>query len=99
MPALKALGLKPPNALPGFALGQLRLARAQQRVELKVDEEGTEASAATAVTALRSMEMNFVKLVADKPFVFALRDATTGLIIVAGYVANPVTPDKEAEAK
>jgi serine protease inhibitor len=99
MPTLAAMGFKPPTTLPGFASGKLRLAKAQQRVELKVDEEGTEASAATAVTALRSMEMNFVKLVADKPFVFALRDATTGLIIVAGYVANPVTPDKEAEAK
>jgi serine protease inhibitor len=99
MPTLAAMGFKPPTTLPGFASGPLRLAKAQQRVELKVDEEGTEASAATAVTALRSMQANFVKLVADKPFVFALRDATTGLIIVAGYVANPVTPDKEAEAK
>jgi len=99
MPTLAAMGFKPPTTLPGFAQGQLRLAKAQQRVELKVDEEGTEASAATAVTALRSLQADFVKLVADKPFVFALRDATTGLIIVAGYVANPVTPDKEAEAK
>jgi serine protease inhibitor len=99
MPTLAALGFKPPSTLPGFAKGRLHLARAQQRVELKVDEEGTEASAATAVMANRSLQMNFVKLIADKPFVYALRDATTGLIIVAGYVANPVTPDKEAQAK
>jgi serpin B len=90
LPTLVAMGFRPPATLPGFAPGRLRLAKAQQRVELKVDEEGTEASAATAVVAERGMiEQDFVKLVADKPFVFALRDATTGLIVVAGYVANP----------
>jgi serpin B len=89
MPALVALGLKPPSSLPGFAPGTLRLAKVQQRVELKVDEEGTEAAAATAVTATRSLEGNFLKMVVDKPFVFALRNTTTGLIAVAGYVAKP----------
>lgn len=90
LPTLVAMGFRPPATLPRFAPGPLRLAKAQQRVELKVDEEGTEASAATAVVAERGMiEEDFVKLVADKPFVFALRDATTGLIVVAGYVANP----------
>jgi serine protease inhibitor len=89
MPTLAALGFKTPNTLPGFASGPLRIAKVRQRVELKVDEEGTEAAAATAVTATRSTESNFVKMVADKPFVFALRDATTGLIVVAGYVAKP----------
>jgi hypothetical protein len=29
-------------------------------------------------------------MIADKPFMFALREQTSGLIIVAGYVANPV---------
>jgi serine protease inhibitor len=99
MPTLAAMGFKPPSTLPGFAQGKLRLAKAQQRVELRVDEEGTEASAATAVTTLRSLEMSFIKLVADKPFIYALRDAATGLIVVAGYVANPVMSAKEAEAK
>jgi serine protease inhibitor len=28
-------------------------------------------------------------MVVDKPFVFALRDGTTGLILVAGYVGHP----------
>ncbi|HEY6257111.1 MAG TPA: serpin family protein [Xanthobacteraceae bacterium] len=89
MPALASLGFKPPAALPGFAAGPLRLRKVQQRVELKVDEEGTEAAAATAVTAARSMQPDLVKMVVDKPFVFALRDSTTGLVVVAGYVAKP----------
>jgi len=88
MPALKALGLKPPNTLPGFSRGQLRLAKVQQRVELAVDEEGTEAAAATAVTTTRAAETEFIKFSADKPFMFALRDPS-GLIVIAGYVAHP----------
>ena len=84
MPTLAGLGFKPPSTLPGFAKGTLRLAKAQQRVELTVDEKGTEAAAATAVTTNRSLESDFLKMVVDKPFVFALRDATTGLIVVAG---------------
>ena len=54
MPALKALGLQPQTTLPGFSREPLSLAKAQQRVELKVDEEGAEAAAATAVVATRS---------------------------------------------
>ena len=88
MPALKALGLKPPNALPGFARGPLRLGKVQQRVELTVDEEGTEAAAATAVTTTRSAENEFIRFSADKPFMFALRDQS-GLIVIAGYIARP----------
>jgi serpin B len=88
MPSLKALGLKPSNTLPGFARGQLRLAKVQQRVELAVDEEGTEAAAATAVTTTRASTSEFIKFSADKPFMFALRDQT-GLIVIAGYVARP----------
>jgi serine protease inhibitor len=88
MPALKALGLKPPNTLPGFVRGPLRLGKVQQRVELTVDEEGTEAAAATAVTTTRSAENEFIRFSADKPFMFALRDQS-GLIVVAGYIARP----------
>jgi serpin B len=96
LPALAALGLKPPAALPGFAPGPMQLARVQQRVELKVDEEGTEAAAATAAVTTRSAVGRIVKLVADKPFMFALREQTSGLIIVAGYVANPVATTRAA---
>jgi serine protease inhibitor len=28
-------------------------------------------------------------MVVDRPFMFALRDAVTGLILVAGYVGQP----------
>jgi serine protease inhibitor len=32
-----------------------------------------------------------VKMIVDKPFVFALRDQKTGLILFMGYVGNPVS--------
>jgi serine protease inhibitor len=97
MPTLKSLGLKPPNTLPGFARGQLRIAKAQQRVELTIDEEGTEAAAATAVTELRSADGDYVKFSADKPFIFALRDQNSGLIVLAGYIANPQKAAPQSE--
>jgi serine protease inhibitor len=99
MPTLAELGFKGSTALPKFAPGPLRLAKAQQRVELKVDEEGTEAAAATAVAGTRSLDGNYVKAVFDKPFVFALRDTTTGLIVVAGYVAKPEATESNPSAK
>jgi serpin B len=89
IPALAALGLKPSGALPGFSSDPLHLAKVQQRVVLKVDEEGTEAAAATDAEGTRMLDTSFVKMVADRPFMFALRDSASGLIIVAGYVADP----------
>ncbi|MBR1208885.1 MULTISPECIES: serpin family protein [unclassified Bradyrhizobium] len=70
------------------ARGQLPLTKVQKRV--KVDEEGTEAAAATAVAATRSAMTEFVKFSADKPFMFALRDQN-GLILVAGHIASPLS--------
>jgi serpin B len=89
IPALKTMGLHTSSTLPGFARGQLRISRVQQRLELSVDEEGTEAAAATAAVATRSAEPEFVKFTADKPFVFALRDQRSGVILLSGYVGNP----------
>jgi serine protease inhibitor len=88
MPTLDAMGLDLPERLPGFTRSPLQLAKVQQRVELTVDEEGTEAAAATAVTATRSLDTSYLVFKGDRPFMFALRDRT-GLIIVAGYIANP----------
>ena len=60
-----------------------------QRSMFQVTEAGAEAAAATAVAATRSLDDRFVKLAFDKPFVFALRDRTTGFVLMAGYVDRP----------
>jgi serpin B len=57
-----------------------------------VDEEGTEAAAATAVIMLESaappME-DAVIMKLDRPFLFLIRDENTGTILFAGRVLNP----------
>jgi serpin B len=56
---------------------------------IKVDEEGTEAAAATAAIARHSAPERIIRIVVDKPFVYALRDEKRGMILLTGYVANP----------
>ena len=59
-----------------------------------VNEEGTEAAAATAVTIALAMAVEPkpeepVEFRADHPFVFLLRDHQTGSILFMGRLANP----------
>jgi len=56
-----------------------------------VNEEGTEAAAATAVViALRSAPQRPAVFRADHPFVFVIRHKPSGSILFMGRVANPV---------
>jgi serpin B len=57
---------------------------------IAVDEEGTEAAAATAVIMRAgAMPMEPVRLTIDRPFIFALRDKDTGAILFLGRVTDP----------
>ena len=58
---------------------------------VEVDEEGTEAAAATAVVIrLVSAPADPVPVVnADHPFIFLIRDDETGIILFVGRVADP----------
>ncbi|HMK91056.1 MAG TPA: serpin family protein [Methylocystis sp.] len=94
LPTLDDLGLakarRSPTALAGFGPGAT-LAGVLQRTAIEVDEEGAEAAAATAVIATRAMrptEEQPVHMVVDKPFLFALRETESGLILLAGYVGE-----------
>jgi len=94
LPPLDAFGLAPvrhsPDALEGFSDEALLITRIVQKVELRVNEEGTEGAAATAVMTTRGLgAANHVRMIVDKPFVFALRDEKTGLILFMGYVGAP----------
>jgi serpin B len=56
-----------------------------------VDEEGTEAAAATAViVGVTSAPMFDVTLTIDRPFIFVIRDKPSGQILFIGRVLNPV---------
>ncbi|KAJ7568984.1 hypothetical protein O6H91_01G056000 [Diphasiastrum complanatum] len=58
---------------------------------IEVNEEGTEAAAATAaVIKYRSLMMNSTEdFVADHPFLFLIREELTGVIMFVGHVINP----------
>lgn len=57
---------------------------------VKLDEQGTEAAAATAVVVgLTSAPLEAAELVLDRPFLFLIRHDPTGEILFAGVVANP----------
>jgi serpin B len=57
---------------------------------IEVNEKGTTAAAATAVTIEpRSAPTNANYFIANKPFIFLLRDTKTGSIIFIGKVENP----------
>ena len=57
---------------------------------VSVDENGTEAAAATAVVVgLTSMPAELVEVKVDRPFLFLIRDRKTGAILFLGRVVNP----------
>ncbi len=55
-----------------------------------VDEDGTEAAAATGVVVgVTSVQTDIKEMTVDRPFVFLIRDIPTGSILFAGRVLNP----------
>ncbi|MBY5518479.1 serpin family protein [Rhizobium leguminosarum] len=94
MPILNAMGVAPEKAkdagFPGFTKENISLARVLQKTMIKVDENGTEAAAATAVITERSIDPKLVRVVADARFAFALRDTRTGLLLAAGLIGDPL---------
>ncbi|KPH06895.1 serpin family protein (plasmid) [Rhizobium acidisoli] len=94
MPVLNQMGLAAGKAkdaaFPGFTKENIRLSRVLQKTMLKLDENGTEAAAATAVITERSIDPKLVRVVADARFAFALRDTRTGLLLAAGLIGDPL---------
>ncbi len=56
---------------------------------IEVTEEGTEAAAATAVIITESAAAESRQVVADRPFLFLIRDVETGTILFLGKLARP----------
>lgn len=63
-----------------------------QQTFFSVDEAGTEAAAATAITMTRTSMIsgNPIEFKVDRPFSFVLYDKKTGVILFMGRVVNPV---------
>jgi serpin B len=98
--ALDAMGLMPgrmsDTAFEGLTPVPTDIVQILQRTVIRMDESGTEAAAATAVIGLaraaRPEPADRVRMVVDKPFLFALRERDSGLILLAGYVGRPEAP-------
>lgn len=99
--ALKAMGMEDAFTMGRAALdGMLPAAyvaeeapyvsEVLQKVLVEVNEEGTEAAAATKVEIrTRSMDHEPRELVVDRPFVLAVRDDRTGALLFVGQVNDP----------
>lgn len=60
---------------------------------VSVDEEGTQARAATVQAPAEAVPpgpATATRLVVDRPFLFALRDRQTGVLLALGHVVNPL---------
>lgn len=57
---------------------------------VKVNEEGTEAAAATADIIEACIAVPILNLTIDRPFIFLIRDIPTGSILFVGRVVNPL---------
>jgi serine protease inhibitor len=69
---------------------QLYVSKVLQKSFVDVDEEGTEAAAATSVTiGVTSAGPDHVVFRAHRPFVFAIRERLTGTILFVGKIIAP----------
>jgi len=68
---------------------ELYLSKVLHKVFVEVNEEGTEAAAATgAVLQLKALRIT-PRFIADRPFLFLIRDNRSGLILFMGRVGRP----------
>jgi serpin B len=88
MPA--AFGMGPAADFSGMDGTQaLQISDVVHKAFVAVDEEGTEAAAATAVVMAESAMMEEVQMTVDRPFIFLIRDNPTGTILFVGRVMDP----------
>jgi serpin B len=98
--ALKALGMEvafmPGADFTGLSPDgdQMCIDFVRQKTFVEVDERGTRAA---AVTAVGIGPTSFTGLIADRPFVFAIRERLTGTILFVGLVEDPTATDPGPE--
>jgi len=63
-----------------------KISEVKHKTFIKVDEEGTEAAAATSVGIVPT---SVFALLLDRPFIFAIRESTSGTILFIGRVVEP----------
>lgn len=96
--SLKALGMEPAFSADQADFSGMReqrdlfISEVKHKAVIEVNEEGTEAAAATSVgislTSMRPTPQRF-KFIADRPFLLALRSQKTEAILFLGAVLEP----------
>lgn len=72
-------------------VGGLAISEVVHEAFIRVDEEGTEAAAATAVEmAVAAAVAPPLELRIDRPFIYLIRDGETGAVLFMGRVMNPL---------
>jgi serpin B len=64
----------------------LYITRVDQKTFVEVNEEGTEAAAATAVGFTREAALSPVDVTVDRPFAFAIRERLSGAVVFLGVM-------------
>jgi serpin B len=76
----------------GISDKSLCISEVKQKVYVSVDEKGAEAAAVTSIeTSVTSVGPNPQKVVfrADRPFLFAIRENSTGIVLFMGKIGKP----------
>jgi serpin B len=91
IPPLQALGIERVFGdadLTGIADAGLWVGGARHAANITVDEKGTEAAAATAVAVMESAAEP-ATLIADRPFLYLIRDDANGEVLFLGRLVDP----------
>jgi serpin B len=72
----------------GMSNGPLQIDEVFHKAFVHVDEQGTEAAAATATTMSKGL-VRSVSVNVDRPFIFLIRHDPTGTVLFIGRVINP----------
>jgi serpin B len=90
---LQALGMKKAFGDADFSgmdgTKKLYISAVLHKAFVEVNEEGTEAAAATAVVIRTKSARRYPSFRADHPFLFLIRDKATGSILFLGRYAEP----------
>lgn len=93
---LKALGvteifIKDANLTAMSDNKELFLSKAVHKSFIEVNEEGSEAAAASGMIAISRMAVLYPQVIVDHPFFFLIKNRKTGMILFMGRVMHPET--------
>lgn len=92
--SLKKLGMKDAFSRKADFSGmngnkELYISKVVHKAFIKVNEEGTEAAAATGVVMSRKSISRVEEFNANRPFIFLIQDNKTGALLFMGKLVNP----------